>query len=172
MKSRASKFKPENTLINFENVWDFETVFEARNWYPITDEIEVWGWELFPKQTEGNKPNNIDIDDDEDLEPEMVFTQTKTVYLDDGWIMELELSSDWLEALKQIYFPEMKYFFNIGFNLLIYGIGSKWQFIEHLVLENTEKYGMLKVVINAYHPGSMFKSILNRVTAEINKIYI
>jgi hypothetical protein len=153
---------------------DFDNYLETKVRCPVSEEIEEQGRKLFPK-SEGHddfvesKPIDEDEDMEEFLEPEILQSKLTRVFTDDERILDMELSENWIEALKQIYFPEIKHFYHSNFNILIYGVGSKYEILEHLEKEITVSGGVLKVVVNGYHPGAMFKGILNKITSYINK---
>lgn len=78
------------------------------------------------------------------------------------------MTNDRIEGLKSIYFEEIKYFYRSGFNILLYGVGSKVEIVKHLVEEIRAGMGVLTAVINGYHPGSTLKMVLNGLTLQIN----
>ena len=68
-----------------------------------------------------------------------------------------------------MYYDEMHYFFRLGFNICIYGIGSKWSFIKSFYETHLKVTRDLFLVINGFHPATIFKSILNKLTLEIKE---
>ena len=54
---------------------------------------------------------------------------------------------------------QMKYYLNCGFNLLIYGVGSKRNFVNRLVQYHLATDPCL--VINGFHSGTTMKTITN-----------
>ncbi|CDW84995.1 origin recognition complex subunit 2-like [Stylonychia lemnae] len=56
-------------------------------------------------------------------------------------------------------FAQMKYFLGCGFNLLLYGVGSKRKFINNFIAKN--KLGQNIIIINGFHSGANIKSLTN-----------
>jgi hypothetical protein len=59
----------------------------------------------------------------------------------------------------QMFGPMMRHYINCGFNLLIYGIGSKWSFINnfaHKFLQEDHR-----IFVNGYHSATNMKSVTN-----------
>ncbi len=64
----------------------------------------------------------------------------------------------------------MKYFLDCGFNLLIYGIGSKRSLINNFIISYLGNDPVL--IINGYHSGTTIKSITNQMMKFVQKYMI
>jgi hypothetical protein len=61
----------------------------------------------------------------------------------------------------------MRHYINCGFNLLIYGVGSKWDFLNNFVKRYLGEHHRL--VINGFHSATNIKSITNQMVAYATK---
>src|SRR5690606_35202703 len=83
-------------------------------------------------------------------------------------IKNLQMKREYLERLNsQATFQQMKYFLDCGFNLLIYGIGSKRRLINNFVVSYIGNDPVL--VINGYHSSTTIKSITNQIIKFVQK---
>lgn len=55
----------------------------------------------------------------------------------------------------------MKHYINCGFNLLVYGVGSKWDFLNNFIKRYLGEHHRL--VINGFHSATNMKSITNQM---------
>ena len=63
-----------------------------------------------------------------------------------------------LERLPLL-FPQMRHYMNCGFNLLVYGVGSKRKFLNLFAMKNLNNEPTL--IINGFHSAATMKSITN-----------
>jgi hypothetical protein len=64
-----------------------------------------------------------------------------------------------LERLPQTMFTSMRHYMNCGFNLLIYGVGSKRKFLNLFTMKYLNNEPTL--IINGFHSAATMKSITN-----------
>jgi hypothetical protein len=137
---------------------------------PVTPDLEREGKELFHK-AEAEEEWNEEMDFEPEPDDEGYINAGKLVEhtMDDGTIIKAPAitKDNQLVSLLEKNANEMSFYFEIGFNLLLYGVGSKKDFTKEFVLM---KVGTdhLKMVVNGYHPGSNFKMVLNQITSYFN----
>ena len=73
------------------------------------------------------------------------------------------------KILSLNYKEEMIFMLESGLNLIIYGIGSKINYLKHFT-QNLK--GHTVIYGNGYHPGLTLKTLLKELTSYINKNYV
>ena len=63
----------------------------------------------------------------------------------------------------------MRYFINVNFNILVYGVGSKRNFINNFILTHFSHEPCL--IVNGFHSGANMKAITNPMIKFINKTF-
>lgn len=64
----------------------------------------------------------------------------------------------------------MKHYINCGFNILFYGVGSKWNFVNQVVMKYLHEDHRL--VVNGFHSATNMKSITNSMLAYAQKHHL
>ena len=64
----------------------------------------------------------------------------------------------------------MKHYINCGFNLLIYGVGSKWTFINNYLQRHMKDDHCL--VVNGYHSATNMKTVTNPMMGYAQKYHL
>ncbi|XP_016960065.1 origin recognition complex subunit 2 [Drosophila biarmipes] len=86
-------------------------------------------------------------------------------------LSEIKLSSEHEGSINAImeeyrsYFPKWMCILNEGFNILLYGLGSKRQLLQSFHQEVLEKQTVL--VVNGFFPSLTLKDVLDSITSEI-----
>ena len=57
----------------------------------------------------------------------------------------------------------MKFYQDCGFNLMLFGVGSKRQFLNQYWDEHVIKSGLQSIVVNGYHSGTNLKSVFGGI---------
>jgi len=70
-------------------------------------------------------------------------------------LKEKEKLNEYLKHMGQT----MKHYINCGFNLLLYGVGSKRNFLNYFAL--SQLHNEPKVVINGFHSATSIKCVTN-----------
>jgi len=65
----------------------------------------------------------------------------------------------------------MDYYISCGFNLLVFGVGSKRDAINNFA-KNRIGARMPKLVVNGYHVGTTIKSVLKIIIKFINEVVL
>lgn len=63
------------------------------------------------------------------------------------------------ESIKLVQFPRMKYYLDCGFNLLVYGVGSKRNILNYFTSTHITSDSCL--IINGFHSATNIKVIMN-----------
>jgi hypothetical protein len=69
------------------------------------------------------------------------------------------------------HFEQMDYYISCGFNLLVFGVGSKRDAINNFA-KNRIGARMPKLIVNGYHVGTTIKSVLNNLINFINHVVL
>jgi len=86
-------------------------------------------------------------------------------------LSEIKLSTEHEGSINAImeeyrsYFPKWMCILNEGFNILLYGLGSKRQLLQSFHREVLEKQTVL--VVNGFFPSLTLKDVLDSITSEI-----
>jgi hypothetical protein len=73
-----------------------------------------------------------------------------------------------IKKIKDSTFPRMRYFLESGFNLLIYGIGSKRNIMNEFA-HNIYNSGEPVLVVNGYHSATNIRTIINSISKFIKE---
>lgn len=74
-----------------------------------------------------------------------------------------------MENLKSTMFPKMRYYLDCGFNLLVYGVGSKRGFLKEFSQLNISNASEPLIYVNGYNTGANIKSIISLITKFMNE---
>lgn len=94
---------------------------------------------------------------------------TKNIYDDDGMYSSIKkhvaekIKNNAENARK---YDKMEHYLECGFNLLVYGVGSKRDILQKFCQDRVH---MPKMIVNGYHSGTTIKSILNSITKFMNQ---
>jgi len=114
------------------------------------------------------------VSDDMDITPEIPVQVTRNIlYFNDlGECNDEaeEYKDDRLKTLLKLNCEEQQFYFEIGFNMFIYGVGSRREYIKEFVLNYSKTGNYLWVVMNGYHSCAMLKSMLNNITTRLNRL--
>ena len=81
----------------------------------------------------------------------------------------LEPNKDYIKYLNLEWYEDMLFMLETGLNLLIYGIGSKINFMKRFT---TYLNGSPLIIANGFHPGITLKSLLKELTSFINYNFV
>ncbi|TNV78862.1 hypothetical protein FGO68_gene498 [Halteria grandinella] len=137
----------------------------TRNRDKVTDADEDKGKKLLLRTQDQQKPKAT-------KERDGVTAQVKQ----DDFVIEKEeddlrkhrLEKEALQTFNlERYGGMMKHYINCGFNLLIYGVGSKWDFLNNFAKRYLGEHHRL--VINGFHSATSMKSITNQMVTYAQK---
>lgn len=80
-----------------------------------------------------------------------------------------DYNPDYVAYLNSEYRDEMLFMLETGLNLVIYGVGSKINFMKRFT---QSLKGSPMVIVNGFHPGATLKCALKQLTNFINHTYV
>jgi hypothetical protein len=63
----------------------------------------------------------------------------------------------------------MNYYLSSGFNILVYGVGSKWNFLTKFMQKYYTAHQEPVMYVNGYHSGSIMKGVVTQIYNYVNK---
>ena len=86
---------------------------------------------------------------------------------DDTIMKHKSLKNRHVEAVMRQTFDKMKYMLDCGFNLLVYGVGSRYKLLNLFYQKHLSKYPMIQ--FNAYLSSCTMKNFLKELQAYIER---
>jgi hypothetical protein len=108
---------------------------------------------------------------DMDEDPTVFQKQTDLKYGDfeDVRTKNKEEKIKWLDQLCEKLHKKMKFYQECDLNLLVYGVGSKRDFLNMYCHEQIRNQGNSCVIINGYHSGTNIKTLLGQLILYITR---